>query len=738
MAFIESLDSLPAVRKYLVRIGATVRSLKSAVVQESAGPYKKDISVIRFLNDGAVLVNEPDYQPTAEEQKAIKDEFSTHKFPKLKILPSLATLPEELRDVEAENIFEFKTQQGGIIMLQSRHEDKDGGKYYKPHTFWEDGKWRTLEPDGPLPLWGLEKIGDNTTIFIHEGAKAARAMQQMIAAETDDQKLKLKRHPWGQEMSAAAHIGWIGGAPSPHRTDWDVLKGAGIKQAYIVSDNDKVGISAVSQIAFHLRVPTFHVQFTHEWPATFDMADTFPKEMFHELDGKVRYTGPAFRSCLHPATWATDLIEGNDDDGHQKVELRDHFKDMWAYIEEADLFVCRQMPNIIRSEKILNNMLSSFSHSRETSKLILKAYSGRTTTLTYRPDRTEQIVTQGNSAAINLHIPTYIKSEPGDPKPFLEYLEYMFPIDYERQEVMRWIATLIARPDIRMEFGMLLISEAQGIGKTTLGSVILAPLVNPYNVGWPRENDIVNSDFNDWVANKRLVIVNEIYSGQSWKSYHSLKSLITDKEITVNQKFQRPYLVENWCHIFACSNSMQALKMEADDRRWFYPTITEERWPREKFSELREWLASGGLGIIRFWAENFGDYIIPGQRAVLTARKKEMIEGSRSEAQAEAVAIAEAMAVHGEPCALAMKEIIATIRNHVQGKVFDSDYELRKAMTAVGVHILQKRIRIHGRTQYIIINTKLKNLLANSEEDQTAAIVQQHLLKPNDIIAADL
>ena len=61
------------------------------------------------------------------------------------------------------------------------------------------------------------------------------------------------------------------------------------------------------------------------------------------------------------------------------------------------------MLNIIRSEKILNNMLSSFSHSRETSKLILKAYSGRTTTLTYRPDRTEQIVTQGNSAAINIY-----------------------------------------------------------------------------------------------------------------------------------------------------------------------------------------------------------------------------------------------------------------------------------------------------------------------------------------------
>lgn len=736
MPFIDSLDQLPSVKKYLARIGAEPRSLKSAVIREAQGAYKKDITVIRFTKDGMVIADSDEHTPTPAEQHAIQADFSQYQFPKLKMLPKLTSLPDELKGTDPDDIFEFKTASGAIIMLQVRKVSEDGVKYYLPYTFWDDGKWRRVEPEGNLPLWGLDQIKDHTTIFIHEGAKAARAIQRMVKAETADQKRKLKEHPWGQELMAAAHLGWIGGALSPNRTDWEALKGMTIKQAYIVSDNDKVGVGAVSQIAYHLRCPTFHVQFTHEWPASFDLGDDFPQEMFSEMDGKRRYTGPAFRACLHPATWATDLLDGGEE-GKQRIELRDHFKDMWAYIEEADLFVCRFIPNILRQERILNNMLAAFSHSSETSKLILKAYSGRTTSLAYRPDRAEQVITQGASAAINLHVPSYIKAEPGDPSPFLEYIAYMFPITFERAEVTRWLATLIARPDIRMEFGLLLISEAQGIGKTTLGSLILAPLVGIYNVGWPREHDIVNSDFNDWVANKRLVIVNEIYSGQSWKAYHSLKSLITDKEITVNQKFQRPYLVENWCHIFACSNSMQALKMEADDRRWFYPTITEERWPREKFTALREWLASGGLGIIRHWAETLGDYIEPGQRAKLTSRKKEMIEGSRSEAQAEAASLAEALVAFPKPAALAMKDIVGSIRSSVQGKVFDSDYELRKTMAICGAYIVPNRVRIHGRLQYAVANTALKNLILNAE-DEAGAIVVSHLIKPNDLLESNI
>jgi hypothetical protein len=83
--------------------------------------------------------------------------------------------------------------------------------------------------------------------------------------------------------------------------------------------------------------------------------------------------------------------------------------------------------------------------------------------------------------------------------------------------VLKWCATLIARPSIRMGYGLLLISEQQGIGKTTLGAHILAPLVGLHNTSFPGENDITSA-FNEWVAHKRLAVISEIYSGSSWRA----------------------------------------------------------------------------------------------------------------------------------------------------------------------------------------------------------------------------
>jgi hypothetical protein len=736
---LKSLDDITAVRMYLARINAEPRSLKTAVIKEVAGNYWRDTAIITITREGEVKAPEH-LMPTEQEAMRIKDEVAMWEWPQLKKLKHLDNLKgeagKELKAAKEEDIFEFRDKDGWIVMVQLRKQLKDGEKAYIPFTYWDDNEWRKTEPDGPLPLWGLEALGDHSTVFIHEGAKAARKMRWMVEGKTVQARQALRDHPWGEELSAACHLGWIGGALSPQRTDWTVLKRAGVRRAYIVSDNDPPGVAAVPRISFPLNLPTFHVQFTNEWPASFDLADDFPKAMFKELDGHRRYVGPSFRSCLHPATWMTDLIANPK--GKPTPVLREHAKEMWAFVEEADLFVCTQMPEILRDEKILNKMLSPFSHTYENARLIVRAYRGRNTKLCYRPDNKGRIVTDGNTSAINLHTPSLVRAEEGNPKPWLDFVSYMIPDEDERREVLRWAATLIARPDIRMEYGLLLVSEKQGIGKTTFGSSILAPLVGAHNVGWPSESDITNSAFNDWVAHKRLIIVNEIYSGHSWKAYNQLKSLITDTEVQVNQKYQRRYLIQNWAHIFACSNSRRALRMEEDDRRWFYPECTEERWPKEKFVELRKWLSSGGLGIIKTWAQQWTDYVLPGQRAPMTDQKKELIEGSRSEAQVEAAQIAESLKSVSRPAALAMKEVVMAVRAACQGRVFDSDLELRKSMVETGAFAWKKRLKVGGRMQFIVINEAMRKVLADEPEEKHSILVKQHLKKPQELFEQEM
>lgn len=738
---IKSLADIKAIHQYLQRIGAEPRSLTAAVVREQSGKYWQDVATIKFTKKGEVKCNDLQYAPTELEAAQIVAECASVEWPQMKPIERIINAPPMIKGANKSDIYEFRNEAGQIIFVQVRIE-VEGGKSYVPWTYFDDDEWRCCEPDGQLPLYGLDKIGDNTTVFIHEGAKAAKHVQWMIDGETREARDALKAHPWGSLLIGAVHLGWVGGALAPYRTDWTSLKKAGIKRAYIVADNDEPGRAAVPSIAHHLRMPTFMIQFTDEFPVSFDLADDFPADMFKENDSTKFYTGPAFRECLHPATWATDQIPNPEGKGRPITVLRDCFKGLWAYIEETDIFVCTEMPDIMRSEQILNKMLAPFSHVAETSRLILKAYQGRSTRVCYRPDHEGLIVTFRGSSAINLHIPCQIPSVPGDIKPFLTFMRYLFVHEAEMHEALRWVATLVAKPDIRMGYGLLLISEAQGVGKTTLGSSILAPLVGVQNVSYPSESDI-NADFNGWVAHKRLAVVNEIYSGSSWKAYNALKSVITDTQVQVNEKYMRQYNIENWCHVLACSNSMRALKMENDDRRWFYPEVTEVPWSKDKFVALRKWINGGGLSIIKNWAENFeaegGSYVAPSERAPMTERKLEMIEGSRSESQAEAAAIAETMKeADCKPMAVLIKDVVGWCRDHVQGRVFDSDYELRRAMTDAGVVAWQKRIKVAGRLQYALVNPQLLDLLQRAEPDDQNKLIRDHVTKVSDIMQQEM
>lgn len=650
---IRQLEDLKEVRAYLARIGATGRSLRTAVIEEQHGSgYWQDKAVIHFTKEGEVKSDDPRFLPTDEEAQRIADEFATVDWPELKLVKTLPkNLPPDLKNASKEDIYEFRDIEGRLIMIQLRKKTKDErGKAYIAWTYWDDDEWRSQEPDGPLPLWGLDKLGDNTTVFLHEGAKAARAMQRLLLDPRE-----LAKHPWGKQLSAAAHLGWIGGALSPHRTDWSALRKNGVSRAYIVSDNDREGNQAVARVSKKLKIVSFHVQFTNEWPASFDMADPWPETFFHDLTitdekghktVKKNYIGPTFRSCLHPATWATEQFRVPVP-GSKKPKtvttLRDCFTSQWAYIEEADVFVHYEFPEILRDQTVFNKMCSSFSDTADTAKLLLQQYAGRRTKLCYRPDIDARVVSSGGTAAINLHVPTEIAAVAGDPTPFLEYMEYLIPNEGQRHEVYRWCATLIARPEVRMEYALLMVGP-QGIGKSTLGAAILAPLVGVHNFSSPSESAITDSNFNSWLANKRLAVIHEIYHGHSWKAYNRLKSVITEETVEINKKFEREYSVECFLHVYACSNHEQAIRMDKEDRRWFYPTLAVGPWTKAKYSNLRSWLKAGGLGIVKQWAIDFGEYVRPGDHAPQTARKMDLIEESKDEAEKEAVAVASRIA----------------------------------------------------------------------------------------------
>lgn len=735
---IKSLYDLSHTMRYLNRIGAEPRSLLKAVVKEIHGQYWRDIDIISFTKSGEISCKISSHAPKEEEIALIKTEFSQIEWPKPADTANFS-LPEQLRDVDENDLFIFKDVNGKFLMLQHKREVK-GEKSYFPWTLWDDGEWRATEPDGKLPLFGLENLKDNTTVFLHEGAKAARKIQSLISDESSEDKKRLAAHPWGNELQNACHLGWIGGALSPHRTDFSVLQKNGVKRVYIVSDNDAPGIAACPEIAQQIRCTTYQIRFTNEFPASFDLYDEFPSKFFKSLGDQKYYVGPSFRDCLHPATFMTDLVYIADENGRGKnvPVLRSHARNEWAFVSDINEFVHVEMPRIKHSEDVLNKVLRPFSDTKRISDLIVGAFTGRTPALCYRPDLKGRVVTNKGVASINTYLETSIKPEKGDIEPFMKFMQYLVPDEEERHEVMRWCMTLVGKPERRMLYGLLMISEREGTGKGTLGEKILAPLVGYENATFPSEKDVVKSNYNGWCANKRLAVVPEIYQGHSFQAANNLKTYITDKQININPKYGREYQIDNWIHVYACSNSYKALKLGATDRRWFVPTLTEERWGKKDFDDFYKWLEFGGLNIILWYARTqWNDWVGPAEMSPMSKAKADMIEEGKSEAVWFCESVTQVMDQIEEPVALAWTEIKKFMKASLDDKVFDSDKSLQRAMKSV--FFTDARVSVSGRLTKLVLNKPaFERIIGVDSPEEGAKIAKQWLKMPFEILKEDM
>jgi hypothetical protein len=381
-------------------------------------------------------------------------------------------------------------------------------------------------------------------------------------------------------------------------------------------------------------MPLKGVMFDKRWPGGWDIADDMPEGLFNS---QRHYKGPMLEDMLRPATWATELLYP-DGKGRPTTVISPRFTEEWCHSIRPDVYIHVDWPNRVYTPPEFNDLVAPYSHSSETSRLVKQDDSGKAGVIHYNPSMPPGIIGEdAQGAVLNTFVGTKYKPKEGDAAPFLDFLDHLVPRDDDRKELMRWCATIIARPDLKIHYGVLLISEMQGVGKGTLGEKIIAPLVGMHNVSFPGEAEIVDSNYNYWLAHKRFAMVHEIYAGHSAKAYNKLKSSITDRFITVQKKYMANYEVENWIHVMACSNSMRALRLENDDRRWFIPRIAEEKKTPEYWMKLNHWLEQEeGLEIVLRWAIQYLKEVrpvMPGDPAPWSTLKKAVVEEGYSPGQ---------------------------------------------------------------------------------------------------------
>jgi Family of unknown function (DUF5906) len=720
---ISDLSEIPSVESYLRRIGAEPRSMARAVIRVSEGRYHRDVASITMDKaSGAIQVkalagDDPaEYEPTETEQQAIALDVGKFDWPMLSPLHRVVNPPPAVTGANPDDVFEFRDEKGGLVMLQVRKEHQNG-KSYLPFTYWSDHQWRSVEPDGLLPLWGLDQLALHSVAFLHEGAKAARSMRRMIEAKTPTEKARLAQHPWGIELSYAAHLGWIGGALSPHRTDWAVLKRSGVTRVVVVADADVQGQTAVPLISKLLRpygIIVEVIRFDARFPVGFDLADPFPATMFAASgSGQSSYMGPTYKDCLQPATWATQIVPvpaAKGQPASKSIRIRPEFAQGWWIVanEGRPLFVGAHDRSRLYAEEGFNTLSRVFSDVDRTSTYFkYQAYASQVSGIAYEPgDQQGSIIVDG-VRCVNMWVAPHIRPKPGDPQPLFDFFLHLFPDKKDRMAVMLWCATLIARPRVRMKYGLLMASVAQGVGKTTFCE-IMRVMVGERNCSAPSVKDVVESQFNSWIVRKRLVFVNEIYEGSSSKAYQKLKSFITDQTLEANEKMIKTYSIKNWAHFILCSNAEVPLWVEESDRRFLVPKVTEQKKPQAYWEALYQWLASGGYSIVAQWAEDYVQQhggVKASDEAPITSRKLEMIEDSRSAEERAALDLAATVlaqyAVDGTRAVLVVNEVVDWLTATFRLKYALKPMLVRRWFRQAGLSISTARLKVEGRATYV-------------------------------------
>jgi hypothetical protein len=625
----------PALRAYVERVGAKQRNFRRYVVtEEDASGYGRVVARIKIAA-GKIECDREELAPTEAERSTIEAELAAINFPK-SIVASLVQAENQRKEIGAARQDWFailNKSRDGVATCQQRVEPADDGrKFYLPWTYFSDGAWRRMEPDGKLPLWKPRQARHGPKM-IHEGAKAASFVDWLV---NDPEAAESRaRHPWAADLGDYEHWGWIGGAARPHDTDWSELVAEG--DIIIVADHDKQGEAAIAPIAWQLaNVEVWALSFDDRFPSTFDLADEFPKNLWHAG----RYRGPRLLDCLRPATVATREIPSTER-GPKAHALRAAFVDQWVCAIKPRVYVHKRFPNRLLDEDEFNSAVRAFSHVDNTARLLKREHPAMVDGVAYEPGAGRGIVIVDGLRCINTWTPTRVARAAGPlteerVRPWTEFLGHLLPVESERDRVERWVATLIARPDVRMKFGLLLISRAQGVGKGTLMEKVLAPLVGWHNTSVPSQKQLTESGFNSWLARRRLVLVHELYAGESKKAYYNLSSYVTDTTLTVNEKNRPEYEMRNATHYVLSSNSRLALRLVKNDRRLFVPEVTEEKRDERYWLDLNAWLVGGGLEIIHRWAhdrvESHGAFS-DGATAPSSAAKEELIELSRSEGQ---------------------------------------------------------------------------------------------------------
>jgi hypothetical protein len=213
-----------------------------------------------------------------------------------------------------------------------------------------------------------------------------------------------------------------------------------------------------------------------------------------------------------------------------------------------------------------------------------------------------KITPEGNYNYLNswLHEPAE-----GDVLLYLEFCDYFFRDEPAFADYWHdWVANVVQFPWRRNNTTPQFVSNVEGIGKSAVAEFIAEMLglgdLGPAILIGPDE---LFGSFNGIFKNKILIVINEPSSDREDHSAQ-LKSMITGKEIAINNKYGAQYSIENYMNFIFTSNKPYITKMGNNARREaiYKPSSLSNVETHPKVIKLMQWARhQNGFGSVLNW-----------------------------------------------------------------------------------------------------------------------------------------
>jgi len=467
---------------------------------------------------------------------------------------------DQLSNTTNKYIFPYLDYNFNFYGFILRDQDKNFAQY-TPHlvedqlVFKAQG-WSTNGRALPLFLkWDTDKPKEATILHIYEGEKTTLAGRHLFP---EDENI--------------IHASWPTGCGNAAKADWSLVSKQNFKEVILFPDNDDQGSKAMQTVANIINkikpnLPISILDF-HEYPDKYDIADSFVPEFKPEECSKVLKVYEA------------------------RVQSEVQLDREWVYVNHIDQFYDLSYQLMISPQHFTRLTMHTDMSAR---KFLMGPLNPRYDKLDFSPFK-KRVFKDGGLNILNtyrdLRPPlTVAEDDAIIPKVYSavdKLLKHLCPDDLHRHHLTQWIAQVIQHPGVKIKHAVMLISEVEGNGKSTVGEMIKEMLgakhcreINQHQI---------TSRFNKWAFECLFVQVEEIAIkgkyGERSAQMDLFKTLITSPTIELEAKGKDTMTITNTINPMFMSNNKSALTIPDNARRYFIIECLRNPMPDAFYKEF--------------------------------------------------------------------------------------------------------------------------------------------------------